>query len=115
MRASEDLVEQGQLDLAVPGPAEVRAEVTGPQAAIADLLLEGWDERLTHRVLHVPRVVDDLIDRFDLVAHEVVDPIELGLELGVGFKIPTHDDIPLLTSATASMCAERTPLVKSSS
>ena len=103
MRASEDLVEQGQLDLAVPGPAEVRAEVTGPQAAIADLLLERWDERLTHRVLHVPRVVDDLIDRFDLVAHEVVDPIELGLELGVGFKIPTHGGIPLLTSATASM------------
>ncbi len=115
MGPSEDLVEQGQFDLAVPGPAEVRAEVAGPQAAIADLLLERWDERLTHRVLHVPRVVDDLIDRFDLVAHEVVDPIELGLELGVGLKIPTHDGIPLLTSATASMCAERPPLVKSSS
>ena len=36
----------------------------------------------------------DLIDRLDLVAHELVDPVELGLELGIGLEIPTHDSIP---------------------
>ena len=57
----------------------------------------------------------DLIDRFDLVAHEVVDPIELGLELGVGFEIPTHDGIPLLTVRRPPCEPNATPLVKSSS
>jgi hypothetical protein len=38
--------------------------------------------------------MDDLIDRLDLVAHKVVHPIELGLELRIGFEVPTHDSIP---------------------
>ena len=46
VRPSEDLVEQGELHLAVAGSAEVGAEVAGPQAAVADLLLERGDQRL---------------------------------------------------------------------
>ena len=94
VRPTEDLVEQGELHLAVAGSAEVRAEVAGPQAAVAHLLLQRGDQGLAHRILHVPRVMNDLIDRLDLVADEVVDPIELGLELRIGFEVPTHDSIP---------------------
>ena len=101
VRPSEDLVEQGELHLAVAGSAEVGAEMAGPQAAVADLLLEWGDQGLAHGILHVPRVVDDLIDRLDLVAHEVIDPIELGLELRIGFEVPTHDRIPSWRAALA--------------
>ena len=112
VRASEDLVEQRQLDLAVAGAAEVRTEVARPQAPLAHLLLERWDQRLTHRILHVPCVVDDLIDGLDLVADEVVDPVELCLELGIGFEIPTHGGTPFSTvrrlheSRTRTACQE---------
>ena len=35
-----------------------------------------------------------MVDRLDLVAHELVDPVELRLVLGVGLEVPTHDGIP---------------------
>ena len=43
-RAAQDLVHQGQLHLAVPLAAKVRSEMAGPQALLADLLLERLDD-----------------------------------------------------------------------
>ena len=46
----------------------------------------------------VPYAADrqpQLRERLDLLAHEVLDPVELLLELGVGFEIPRHPAPPI--------------------
>src|ERR1700687_2331791 len=63
-RASQDLVHQRELDLPITLTAKLRPEMTPPQFALA------------HFGLQRP--------------HELIDPVEVLLELGLGFKIPTH-------------------------
>ena len=88
--APEALVEQRQLHLPVARAAEVGPEVARPQPAVAHLLLQRRDQRLADRVAHVPGVLDDLVDRHDLLADEVVDPVELLLVVVVGLEVPAH-------------------------
>ena len=99
VRASEYLVHQGELQLAVAGAAEVRAEVAGPQPALAHLLLQRGDQPLPRRVGHVVAVRDEVIDRLYLVAHEAVHPVELRLEFRLGFKVPAHESSPRVSAA----------------
>src|SRR5262249_13631115 len=83
-RAAEDLVEQRQFHLPEPWPAEMRPEVSGPQAALLDDLLQRRDERLTDGVVEVVRLPDDEIDRFTLRALQLLGPLR------VGGEVPRH-------------------------
>ena len=94
LRAAQDLVEQRQLHLAVARPAEVRAEVGGPQPALFDDLLQRGDQRLAHRIVEVVRFLDDQVDRFALGAHEVLDPLQLLRPLAGRWRNPTTCVIP---------------------
>ena len=83
----EDLVEQRELHLPVTGTAEVGTEVGRPQASFLDLTLQRWDQRVPELVAH-ERVREHVPERFDLVADELVGPVEVGLVLGVGLELP---------------------------
>ena len=86
--AAQLLVHQPELQLAVALSAEFGAEVAGPQALLADLLLQRFDERLA-----AGGAVDghaQMRERLDLLRHEVLDPVELLLELRIGLEIPGH-------------------------
>ena len=98
--------------VAVARAAEIRSEVTGPQAAGLDLPLQRWYEPLPDWICHVVAVRDQVIDWLDLVAHEGVDPVQLRLKLGLGLKIPGHDVLPRSRRrARAASSATRSPLV----
>src|SRR5262249_22131198 len=49
-----------------------------------------WDELLPDRVAGVSWVGDDEVERLDLVADELVDPVELTLCVVVGGEVPSH-------------------------
>ena len=91
LRPPQDLVQQGQLELAVALAAELGTEVGGPQPLAANLLLQGVDD-LAPRPLEglVLLVPPDEVERLDLLAHEPVSPVQLLLELGLGFEVPRH-------------------------
>ena len=86
-RAAEDLVHEAELDLAEALAAEVGRQVGGPQAALLDLLLERRDGAL-EAVL--AELLEDGLDRPDLLAHELAHPVELLLELGLRREVPCH-------------------------
>jgi hypothetical protein len=88
--APEDLVHQRELELAVALPAELLAEVTGPEPALLHLRLERLHHRARARVGLVVRVAEYVVERLDLVAHECVDPVQLALKLRFGLEIPGH-------------------------
>jgi hypothetical protein len=87
---SQYFVHQPELDLPVAGAAELRAEVAGPQPALLDALLQRTHQRREARIVDIPRAAQDVLERFDLVPHELRHPVELRLECRVGFKIPCH-------------------------
>ena len=64
--------------------------MAGPEAALLDLALEWWDDFLADRVGEVVGRLHDEVERLDLLTNEVIDPVELLLELGVGLEIPRH-------------------------
>ena len=76
---------QAELDLAEALAAELRVEVRRPQPALLDLLLQRRDRAL-EAVL--AELVDDRLERPDLLAHELAHPVELLLELGLGREVP---------------------------
>ena len=82
-----------ELDLAVTLAAEVGREVRGPQLLGFHLVLECADD--AHEAGLVG--VQDL-ERIDLVVDELAHPLELGLELRLGRKIPGHDSIAMPSS-----------------
>ena len=89
LRTAEDLVEQGELELSVALTAEVGSEVRRPQPLLADLLLERVDDLATVVVQRGElQVRPDEVERFDLIADELVGPVEHLLVVGVGFEIP---------------------------
>ena len=88
--AAEDLVEQAELELAVAGTAELLVEEDRPQALVLDLVLQALDQRLDLRVLGADRVGEHVLERLDLLAAELLDPVELLLELGFGREVPGH-------------------------
>ena len=85
--ATEDLVHQRELHLAVALPAELGIEVARPQAAVLHLLLERCRRARPRVVGHV--VVEER-ERLDLLVDEGAHPLELRRELRVGREIPRH-------------------------
>ena len=89
--APEDLVQQAELELAVALPAEVGAEVGGPQAPVADLLLERVDDLAAVVVeRRVRQVREGQVERLAFVGDERIGPIELFLVFRVSFEVPCH-------------------------
>ena len=78
---------QAELDLAEALAAELGRQVGGPQAALAHLLLQRRDR--AHEAV-LAELLEDGLDRPDLLAHEVAHPVELRLELGLGGEVPRH-------------------------
>src|SRR4029077_1000290 len=105
--AADHLVEQTQLELAEAGAAQVPVEEDRPQALVLDLLLELADVRLHHRIRPAHRVREDVVERLDLLLAEPLDPVELGLELGVGGEIPCHGPIVPDRGMAARPCGSR--------
>ena len=88
------LVEQRQLDLAVALAAQLRAQVRRPQLLVAHGLLHRVDDGpLLRGLLLVDVVRPDELERRDVVLDELLDPVQLLLELGVGTEVPCHDGI----------------------
>jgi hypothetical protein len=94
-RAAEELVEQRQLQLPIALAAEFRPQVRGPQPPVPDLLLQGPGERTGLRVGLVVGVTEQQVQRFDLLADELVDPVELYLVVGIGPEVPRHAETVL--------------------
>ena len=88
-RCPENLVHQPELHLSVSLTAEFRVQVRGPQPLGPDLVLERGD-RAGQAV--PPELLDQRLERPDLLANESAHPVELALELGLGGEIPGHRD-----------------------
>ena len=89
-RASEQLVHQRELQLAVALAAELWPKMAGPEAALPHALLQRPNQFREQRIVNVPLIAEHMIERLDLVAHETVDPVELLLELRVSEELPRH-------------------------
>jgi hypothetical protein len=66
-------------------------QVAGPQALALHLLLQRLDDGARLAVAGVVRVAhvrEQQVDRFDLLAHETLHPVQLVPEVRVGRKIP---------------------------
>ncbi len=62
--------------------------MTGPEIAFPDLRLERSYQLLEARVVDIPLAAENVIERFDSLSDEFVDPIELLLKFGFSRKIP---------------------------
>jgi hypothetical protein len=91
--AAQDLVDQRQLDRAEALPAEFRTEVRRPQPLVADLLFERVDDFAALVVQRQELTAGEQhLQRLDLFADELADPVELFRELGFGREVPCHID-----------------------
>ena len=54
--AAQYFIHEGELELAVAGAAQLRSQVTGPQAALPDLLLEFRHDFSVARILNIVRI-----------------------------------------------------------
>ena len=89
--AAEDLVQQRELDLAVAGAAQVGPEVCGPEALVPDLVLQRVDGPAAVVVQRREgQARPDEVQRLDLLPDELVGPVQLLLELGIGLEVPRH-------------------------
>ena len=104
---AEDLVEETELELPVAGAAELLVEEDRKEALVLDLVLEVLDQTPDLRVLRAHRVREDQVERLDLLAAELVDPIELLLELGLSREIPRHRLTPSSKCRRASLPPRR--------
>ncbi len=93
--AAQDLVEEGQLHLAVALAAQLGAQVAGPQALLPDLLLQGAHDSHGLLVRLVVGVAQDEVERLDLIGDEPVGPVQQLLVLRVGLEIPRHGVPPV--------------------
>ena len=85
--AAEDLVHQGQLDLAIARSTKFRSKMAGPQALGLHLGLERLQNLAVLGVLDViGRAVtrEQKIQRLAFLAHEGLDPVQLFLEFRIG-------------------------------
>ena len=82
-----------------PWPPEIRAEMRGPQPLPAHLVLQ-WVDDLPLGVVHRHELLvrEQDVEWLDLVAHELVSPVELLLVLGIGLEIPRHAVLPSLAT-----------------
>ena len=89
--AAQDLVDQRQLDRAEALPAEFRAEVRRPQTLVANLLFERVDDPAPLVVQRQKFAAGEQhLQRLDLFADELADPVELLLEFRFGREVPRH-------------------------
>src|SRR6185437_15056063 len=72
-RTPKDLVDQCKLDLAVSPSAQFGAEMACPEAALLDLALQGTDQCIALRILDLIGKAKDVIERLDLLLHELID------------------------------------------
>ncbi len=108
--ATEDLVQQTELELAVARTAEVLVEEDGPQPLVLDLVLERLDQGPDLRVLRADRVGEHVAERLDLLAAELLHPVELLLEFRIGREVPSHVPSPwFVAKADSARSAPRTP------
>ena len=103
--AAEDLVHEAELDLAEALAAEVGRQVGGPQAALLDLLLERRDGALEALLAEL---LEDGLDRPDLLAHELAHPVELLLELGLRREVPRHVGTASFGSLPSRVAGDKT-------
>jgi hypothetical protein len=76
-RAAEDLVEQRELQLPVPLPAEFGTEMGCPQTLLAHLFLERVDDRAPgFGQWGELQVRPGQVERFDLVGDELIRPVQ---------------------------------------
>ncbi|PQM45975.1 hypothetical protein C1Y40_03853 [Mycobacterium talmoniae] len=87
-RPAQDLVEQRQPHLSVALPAEVGGQVRRPQALLLDPLLQRAQHRHGVGIRPVVGVQRHQVQRVDLRAHELLDPIQFALIVRLGFKVP---------------------------
>ena len=100
---AEDLVEEAELELAVPGPAEILVEEDRPESLGLDLVLKALHQRLIFGSRRPHGVGEHVLERLHLFAAELLDPIELLLELGLGREIPTHQMTPMIEAFMISV------------
>jgi len=91
--AAEDLVHERELELPVAGAAELLVEEERPQALVLHVLLQVAHVGADDRVRQPHRVGEDVAERLDLLVAELLDPVELLLELGLGGEIPGHGGV----------------------
>ena len=94
--AADHLVQEGQVDLAEALPALLDRQVGGVELLVLHLLaplLEELGDRAL-RPTDVDHVVEQRLDRLDLLGHEAIGPIESRLHVGVGAEVPCHRQIP---------------------
>ncbi len=89
--AAEDLVQQGQLELAEAGTAELLVEEQRPQAAVLDLLLKRVGQRPGLGIAGIRRAREHQLKRFDFGAAELRHPVQLLLKFRLGGKVPRHE------------------------
>src|SRR5262249_44084836 len=89
-RAAQNFVHEGELHLPVSLAPQLRAEMTRPEFVFFDFSLKRPYQRVALGIAYVIRMAEDIVERLDLLAHELLDPIELLLEFRFGFKIPAH-------------------------
>ena len=94
---AEDLVHERELHLPVALAAELGAEVAGPQALVAHLLLEGIDH-LAQRVVEGWKALPPHTRSSGSISSRTnaVHPVELLLELRFGREVPRHRSYPPL-------------------
>src|SRR5207342_2993317 len=87
LRAAKDLVQQRELELAVALPTQLGPEVRGPQPLPAHLFLE-WVDYLAALVIqrYELQVRKCQVKRLDLLADELVRPVQHLLVLGIGLE-----------------------------
>ena len=88
--ASDDLVEQTELELPEARAAEFLVEEDRPEPLILDLLLQFAHIGFHRWIGYAHRMREHVIERFDLLLTELLDPVELLLELRFGAEIPSH-------------------------
>ena len=88
--ATDDLVEERKLHLAITGTTEVGPKVAGPQTAGTNLRLQRRDHPLANGIAAVVRVLDDEVERLELLADEIVHPIKFRLVLRIRLELVTH-------------------------
>ena len=87
---AKDLVHEAELELTEAGTAELLVEEERPEPLILHVLLEVLHIRANRRVRKANRMREDVAERRDLLLTELLDPIELLLEFGLGREIPCH-------------------------
>ena len=81
---ADDFVQQSQLQLPVAGTAQFLVQEDGPQPLVFDLILPRLDQRPDLRLPRPNCVRKHVLERLDLLAAELLYPVQLLLELRFG-------------------------------